>query len=172
MNLEEKKNLVIQLHKEGKTQREIAKIAHMSVRDISRIIRKFEGVSEEKSLETQALDLFQHGKKPIEVAIDLNLNALKISKIYKDYLKLNNFYELVLLYDEIHDNLSLFLKLYYEIIQNGIKPNEIVNLIKNSNELASLKTAIKIKRNELYFIEEKIKQLQTQMMMNSYNVYL
>jgi plasmid maintenance system antidote protein VapI len=172
MNLEEKKNLVIQLHKEGKTQREIAKIAHMSVRDISRIIRKFEGVSEEKSLETQALDLFQHGKKPIEVAIDLNLNALKISKIYKDYLKLNNFYELVLLYNEIHDNLSLFLKLYYAIIQNGIKPNEIVNLIKNSNELASLKTAIKIKRNELYFIEEKIKQLQTQMMMNSYNVYL
>ena len=47
MNLEEKKNLVIQLHKEGKTQREIAKIAHMSIRDISRIIRKFEGVSEE-----------------------------------------------------------------------------------------------------------------------------
>jgi DNA-directed RNA polymerase specialized sigma subunit len=48
LNLEEKKNLVIQLHKEGKTQREIAKTAHMSVRDISRIIRKLEGISEEK----------------------------------------------------------------------------------------------------------------------------
>jgi transposase len=59
MNLEEKKNLVIQLHKEGKTQREIAKNAHMSVRDISKIIRKFEGISEEeKSVETKALDLF------------------------------------------------------------------------------------------------------------------
>ena len=44
MNLEEKKNLVIQLHKEGKTQREIAKSAHMSVRDISKIIRKLEGI--------------------------------------------------------------------------------------------------------------------------------
>ena len=40
MNLEEKKNLVIQLHKEGKTQREIAKTAHMSVRDISKIIQE------------------------------------------------------------------------------------------------------------------------------------
>ena len=78
MNVDEKKNLIIQLHKEGKTQREIAKNAHMSVRDISRIIRKFEGVSEKKSLETQALDLFYHGKKPIEVAVDLNLNAQKI----------------------------------------------------------------------------------------------
>ena len=55
MNLEEKKNLVIQLHGEGKTQREIAKTAHMSVRDISRIIRKSDGILEEKSVETQAL---------------------------------------------------------------------------------------------------------------------
>ena len=54
MNLEEKKNLVIQLHQEGKTQREIVQVAHMSVRDISKIIRKFEGTSEEKSIETQA----------------------------------------------------------------------------------------------------------------------
>lgn len=37
MNLKEKNNLVIQLHKDGKTQREIAQVAHMSVRDISRI---------------------------------------------------------------------------------------------------------------------------------------
>ena len=58
MNLEEKKNLVIQLHQEGKTQREIAKKCHMSVRDISKIIRKIEGISEEKSVETQALDSF------------------------------------------------------------------------------------------------------------------
>jgi transcriptional regulator with XRE-family HTH domain len=161
MNLEEKKNLVIQLHKEGKTQREIAKAAHMSIRDISRIIRKLEGIPSE---ETQALDLFYHGKKPIEVAVALNLNAQKISKLYKDYLKLEGFHKLVLLYEEIHENLNLFLKLYYAIIQNGIKPNEIANLVKNSNELANLKTAIQVKRNELYFIEEKLKQYQAQMM--------
>src|SRR5215211_7777961 len=104
MNLEEKKNLVIQLHKEGKTQREIAKTVHMSVRDISKIIRKLDGITDEKSLETQALDLFYQGKKPIEVAIDLNLNSQKISKLYKDYLKLEGFHRLVSLYDEINDN--------------------------------------------------------------------
>ena len=146
MNLEEKKNLVIQLHQEGKTQREIAKSAHMSVRDISKIIRKLEGVSEEKPIVTKALDLFYQGKKPIEVAVELNLNAQKTSKLYKDYLQLEGFYKLVLLYEEIKDNLSLFLKLYYAIIQNGIKPNEIVNLVKNSNELANLKTAIQIEK--------------------------
>jgi hypothetical protein len=169
MNLEEKKNLVIQFHKEGKTQREIAKTAHMSVRDISKIIRKLEGISEEKCLETQALDLFHKGKKPIEVAVAINLNAQKTSKLYKDYLKLEGFHRLVLLYEEISDNLSLFLKLYYAILQDDIKPNEIVNLVKNSNELANLKIAIQIKRNELYLIEGKIKQYQAQIMMNSYS---
>ena len=172
MNLEEKKNLVIQLHNEGKPQREIAKIAHMSIRDISKIIRKFEGIPEEKSVETQALDLFYQGKKPIEVAVTLNLNASKISKLYKDYLKLEGFHKLFLLYEEINDNLTLFLKLYYAIIQNNIKPHEIVSLVKNSNDLSKLKTAIQIKRNELYFIEEKIKQYQAQMMMISCNRYL
>ena len=172
MNLEEKKNLVIQLHQEGKTQREIAKSAHMSVRDISKIIRKIEGIPEEKSVEIQALDLFYQDKKPIEVAVELNLNASKTSKLYKDYLKVEGFYNLVSLYEEIHDNVNLFLKLYYLIIRNGIKPNEIVNIVKNSNELANLKAALNMKRNELYFIDEKIRQYQTQIMMNNYGVYL
>lgn len=171
MNMEEKKNLVVQLHQEGKTQRDIAKIAHMSVRDISRIIRKLEGIPEEKSIETQALDLFYQGKKPIEVVVILNLNASKASKLYKDYLKLKGFHKLVSLYDQINDNLSLFLKLYYVIMRSKINPNEISNLIKNSNELSNLKTAIHMKRNELYYIEEKIKQYQAQIMMNRYNGY-
>ena len=169
MNLEEKKNLVIQLRNEGKTQREIAKTAHMSVRDISKIIRKLEGNPEEKSVEIQALYLFYHDKKPIEVAVALDLNAQKISKLYKDYLKLDGFHKLVLLYDEINDNLSLFLKLYYAVIQNNIKPIEIINLVKNSNELISLKTAIQIKIKELYFKEQKVKQYQSQIMMNNYS---
>ena len=144
----------------------------MSIRDISRIIRKLEGISEEKLVETQALDLFYHGNKPIEIAVTLNLNARKTSKLYKDYLKLEGFHKLVSLYEEVNDNLSLFLKLYYIIIQNGIKPNEIVNLVKNSNELTNLKTAIQVKRNELFFIEGKIKQHQAQIMMNSYTGYV
>ena len=111
------------------------------------------------------MDLFYQGKKPIEVSITLNLNASKISKLYKDYLKLEGFHRLVSLYEEINDNLSLFLKLYYAIIQNNIKLSEIVNLVKNSNELANLKSAIQMKRYHLYSIEEKIKQYQTQIQM-------
>ena len=88
-------------------------------------------------------------------------------------MKLYSFYELVLLYEEIHDNLSLFLKLYYAIIQKNIKPNEIANLVKNSNKLASLKTAIQIKTYQLYSMEEKLKQHYAQLLMiNNYSGYL
>jgi len=115
MNLEEKKNLVKQLHQDGKNRREIA-LAHMSVRDISKIIRKLEGISEEKSVKTQALDLFYQDKKPIEVTVELDLKSSNVIRLSKDYLKLEGFHKSVLLYEEINDNLSLFLKLYYAII--------------------------------------------------------
>jgi DNA-directed RNA polymerase specialized sigma subunit len=49
MNLQEKKNLVIHLHQEEKTQREIAKTAHISVRDISKIILKFKGIQSKRN---------------------------------------------------------------------------------------------------------------------------
>lgn len=52
----------------------------MSIRDISKIIRKLEGIPiEEKSIETQAFDLLYQGKKLIEVAVELNLDARRIS---------------------------------------------------------------------------------------------
>src|SRR5262245_50262892 len=101
----------------------------MSVRDISRIIRKLDGIT---SVETKASDLFYKGKKPIELVVELNLNAQNISKLYKDYLKLEGFHQLVSLYEEINENLSLFLKLYYAILPNNIKLNDINNLVKNS----------------------------------------
>lgn len=166
MNREEQ---VIQLHNEGKTIREIAKV-HMSFRDISKIVRKLEGIPEEKSIETKALDLFYKGKKPVEVVVELNLDAQETIKLYKDYLELEDFHSLVLLYDEIKDNLSLFLKLYYTISQNHINHSNIINLVKNSNELVNLKNVLQMKRKELYSIELRIKQYQSQYM-NNYFAY-
>jgi DNA-directed RNA polymerase specialized sigma subunit len=44
LNKQEKEKLVIRLHKEGNTIREIAHIAHISFSDIGKIIRKINGV--------------------------------------------------------------------------------------------------------------------------------
>jgi hypothetical protein len=43
LNRQDKEELVIRLHKEGKTIRQIAHIAHLSFTDIGSIIRKIDG---------------------------------------------------------------------------------------------------------------------------------
>ncbi len=42
LNKFEKRDLVMKLHKEGRTYSEIAHIAHVSIRDIKPILKKFE----------------------------------------------------------------------------------------------------------------------------------
>jgi intein-encoded DNA endonuclease-like protein len=84
MNRVEKEEHVIRLYKENKSTREIAKLMHMSFRDIGSIIKKVKleaggekGPLEDddiksKSKTTQALKLFSELKSPIEVAIALD----------------------------------------------------------------------------------------------------
>lgn len=67
--------LVKQLYKEGKTIREIAKVAHMPFTDIAAIIRKETGESNKDNnnkptmtKETEVLKLFKKGKTPVEIA--------------------------------------------------------------------------------------------------------
>ena len=69
LNRQEKEELVIRLHKEGKTIRQIAVAAHLSFTDIGSIIRKIDGRDNDdgvesnkdiknKTRETKALFLF------------------------------------------------------------------------------------------------------------------
>jgi lipopolysaccharide biosynthesis protein len=78
LNKYDKEQLVIELHSQGKTIREIASAAHLSFTDIGKIIRKIDGRNNDdvdlknKTKTTQALHLFKSGKKPIDVAIELD----------------------------------------------------------------------------------------------------
>jgi transposase len=106
---QERERLVIDLYNQGKTYREISKVARISPRDIgiilNRTIRlKAEGSKEEQdnmnskddnqeheqrlSLSSQAYKLFSERKTPLEVAIALNLRESEATKYYKQYWKL------------------------------------------------------------------------------------
>ncbi|MFL6391753.1 MAG: sigma factor-like helix-turn-helix DNA-binding protein, partial [Nitrososphaeraceae archaeon] len=88
----EREELVLDLYfKENKTYHEIAKIARISPRDIKPIIDKAyqeKERQEHKALFVQAYELFSKGKKPLEVAITLNLGQAQVTAYYADYLKL------------------------------------------------------------------------------------
>jgi cytidylate kinase len=83
LNKNQKRQLVVELHQQGKTMREIAQQVHMSFKDIARVIRQTDGRDEDvdandlknKSKDTNGLYLLSIGKTPLDVAIELDLSA-------------------------------------------------------------------------------------------------
>lgn len=136
LNKYDKENLVIKLHQEGKTMREIASAAHMSFSDISNIIGKVDGRTNDikisnKSKATQALFLFKSGKKPIDVAIELDLSVNEVHDLQQEFWALIHLGELALAYYEIRNYLDLFLELFHTLKMNkSITQKDIRRLLK------------------------------------------
>lgn len=113
LNRRDNEQLVIKLYRQGKNIRQIAAAAHLSFSDIGAIIRKIDGQDgnddeiagnkavKNKSRETKKLWLFANGKKPIEVAVELDLAASEVHDIQEEYWALNDLYELSFVYKEI-----------------------------------------------------------------------
>ena len=83
----EKEKLVVQLYRENRSYREIARIARISVRDIKPIPQKYGAdsvsgyaasdyrVDDDIPISSKAYKLFSDGKSPLQVSIALNLRA-------------------------------------------------------------------------------------------------
>ena len=117
----------------------------MSFSDIGTIIRKIDGKVDEgvdlkdKSPETKALFLFANGKKPIEVAIELDLSSIEVENMEQEYWILNQLDELALIYHEIKSHLTLFLRLFHIMKRNRlINEKDIQNALRYAaNDLPS-----------------------------------
>ena len=91
LNKHQKKTLVIELFKQGKTRRQIAEIAHMSFKDIADVINEYTGEDirvnkPEKSKDARAFELFLQGKQSVEVAIELDMSADEVEGLHVQYL--------------------------------------------------------------------------------------
>jgi transposase len=132
---QERERLVVDLYyNQGKTYREISKVARISPRDIGVILnkvieeKKTKGLEEEQdninsknhnqeneqrlSLSAQAYKLFSDRKTPLEVAIALNLRESEATKYYKEYWKLKQQHNLNVVYEETKGDIDPFLRLY------------------------------------------------------------
>jgi hypothetical protein len=91
LNKYEKEQLVIKLHQDGKTIRDIASTAHMSFSDIGKIIKRIDGYDDmgsnlsNKSKETKPLWLFENGKRPIDVSIELDLPFGQVEELQEEF---------------------------------------------------------------------------------------
>lgn len=173
----EKEQRVIELYKQGRSIREIAQEVHMSFAGIGSIIRKFTGLqgdddgkSKEQqdkapttllSKDSQAFALFSDGKKPIQVAIKLDLKADVVDKLYQQFWRLEGLYQLNLVYKEIRRYLPSFLTLFRIMKQQRMMTEQdVVDALKFGKELQHLKDQFQILVEEINSLEDKRNSLR------------
>ncbi len=95
---------MIKLAEEGKSTRVIAESAHVSLRDIGTILRRYTGEEEESpcherglSINSRAFKLFKEGKSLVDTAIALDMETDEVLGMYSDYLRLLNLQKLMTL---------------------------------------------------------------------------
>jgi hypothetical protein len=157
LNRKEKEKMVIKLAQEGNTTREIAKIVHISLKDIGEILRKVIGDekgSESNELEVekkgisklsiyaQAFHLFKENKSLTDVVITLDLDADTVLNYYNDYLRLNDMFKLVNLYHSLGKDLPLFLHLFDRIKEEGLTREEITDMIHSQRNVSDMQETL------------------------------
>jgi transposase len=172
----EREKSVLDLYAQGKNTREIAKELRISFRDIARILKKGANIergsqgqipaslppqhSSDKA--TQAYKLFSEGKDTIEVAITLGLGEKQTSRFFKEFWTLKHQHGLYSLYEEIKNDVPIFLKLHRLLKQHGIKISNLewfVNMVLiGAYKIPSLDDEYKSLKNDIGKLEYK-KQL-------------
>jgi hypothetical protein len=155
LNKFEKQERVLQLHRQGKTIREISKEAHMAFRDISKIIKAYEkksrlgNIIENKDINknhhikklstgNRAFKLFLKNKKPVEVAIELNISYQEVDKYWSQFLKLEKKYEAYEFYDIFQYEMPQLLAIGGFIRRNNIDTANISNILKYASNTSNL----------------------------------
>ena len=177
LNRRDKEQLVIKLHQEGKTIREIAAAAHLSFTDIGSIIRRTDGQDGEagvetkdmkvKTKETRALYLFLHGKRPVDVAIELDLPSSEVENVLQEFWVLNQLDELALVYPEIKTFLPSFLKLFHYLKEHRmLDEKNISKFLRYANyDLSDLTNRVECLSNEIINLDGQKRNLMNKVIL-------
>jgi hypothetical protein len=165
LSREEKERRVIELTEEHKSIREIAKEVNMYFVTIGSIRRRYSAETGSNNTSapsrgTQVFKLFEQGKSPIEVAIELDLKPDEVTKLYTDYWKLKGLHDLNELYEERKSDLAEFHAAYKLMKAEGVSPRQLVDTANCLKQLSSLEARL---NNINHDIKSKEYQKQTQM---------
>jgi hypothetical protein len=118
-----------------------------------------------KSKATQALNLFLQDKRPVQIAIKLDLTASEVEEMQQEFWVLNQLEELALVYMEIKNHLDLFLNLFHVMKTNKmINEKDIKTVLKYASDLPILENKFRSLANTVLDLEIKKKELNCQLM--------
>ena len=181
LNKFEKEKKVIELHKQGKTIREIAPIVHMSFRDISKKIKAYDkkismqqskkddtqSTTKKLSQSSQAFILFRRGKKIEEVKVLLDMPFKKAVLYWQQYLKSIRMFEAFEFYKEYSYDVPMLLSINNFMKRNSMFGNDIVHVLRTTQDVINLNQMYSKIKNEI----EKLKQMKNNLQY-SHNNYL
>jgi DNA-binding CsgD family transcriptional regulator len=85
MNKKQKEALVLALAEKGETYREIAKKAGVSPNTIKAVLNRA-GLDVTTPISSRAFELFSEGKTPLDVAIELKIEAEEAIRLHRQYI--------------------------------------------------------------------------------------
>lgn len=166
---EDEKRRIIDLHfNQGKTIREVCRIMGKSSHDITPVTKKHKMqlaqnyalvngaqsnvVQDEQNRvipNVKAYKLFDEGKNPLEVSVELNLPGTQVQQFYVEYLSMRRMHKIVIMYQEIHDSIGYFLKLFRLGKQEGLTPEQIMKLVQMADSIHMLEDKLQRLQNEV-----------------------
>ena len=183
LNKFEKEKRVIQLYKDGKTIRDIAKEVHMSFRDISNLIKSYEKkqakvalkekpegdsstIKKKPSKSSQAFKLFHEGKKLTDVAVDLEIPAKRALRLWYQFLKLERMYQAYEFYKDYEYDIPRFLTILSFINNNHVNIHNIADILKEAKNILTLRLQPSIIKYEI----AELKQIKNSYLLNQHTM--
>lgn len=136
-------------------------------------IRKEEKTEE---ISSKAYKMFDKGETLVQVAIELGLRAGAVQEMFEEYWELKGMYDLCRSYNEIKDNLWIYLKLYERMQDEGITTSEITSILNNiknlREEVKKLEERKKITEDLCEKMDKKVDSLMKEIdWLKGYNRY-
>jgi len=157
--------------REGSTYKQIMRECHVSPSTISKVRTAMLGYTQDNgskktvqiSKETQALKLFNEGKKPIEVAIELDLATEYVFTIYQNFRRLRNHGGFISSYEHVKGNIWPFLQLFDLMISLGMTPEQVAEQVKHGYNLPYLRSNHIKLSSEVCVLESQKQSLEINM---------
>jgi hypothetical protein len=154
----EKEQCVLDMLESGYGWNLIMKECHVSPNTISSVKKKYSGDDTSKSArqiskETQALKLFKEGWKPLDIAIELDLEPDSVFQIQKKFYQLIGLDEFNQAYHQINGNLGPFLQIIDSMNRFGMNVEQILDAVKYGNALPYLHNHYIILVNRIRHLE-------------------
>lgn len=181
LNQFEKESKIIELHKQGKTIREIAQEVHKSFRDISKIIKKHEKqfqnnssaytkINDNKPVKepkrTTAYKMFLNKKSPVEVAIETKCSFVMARRYWGEYLEMRKDNEFFIAYINNQDNMKEVLIIFRYLNSIGANFSNIKKTLLQIHDLSKLDEYLEQLREKIKKSNEELEHI-----INAYNMF-